>query len=72
VSRALKTALILGALVAVAGIPALVPNSYYCASSCCADQRHPGGLAQPGQRFTGQFSIGHAGFMAIGAYARPS
>ena len=69
--RALKTALILGVLVAVNWLlPALIPNSYYLrVVMLCGINVILAVSLNLVNGFTGQFSIGHAGFMAIGAYA---
>jgi branched-chain amino acid transport system permease protein len=71
VGRALKTALILGALVAINwALPILVPNSYYTRIlMLCGINVILAVSLNLVNGFTGQFSIGHAGFMAIGAYA---
>ena len=69
-ARALKTALLLAVLVAVnALLPTLVPNSYYMRIlMLCGINIILAVSLNLVNGFTGQFSIGHAGFMAIGAY----
>ena len=69
-ARALKTALILGLLVLVNWLlPILIPNSYYFrVIMLCGINIILAVSLNLVNGFTGQFSIGHAGFMAIGAY----
>jgi len=68
--RALKTALLLGVLVLVNWLlPTLIPNSYYFrVIMLCGINIILAVSLNLVNGFTGQFSIGHAGFMAIGAY----
>jgi len=70
VSRALKTLGILIALVAVnVLLPKLIPNSYFLrVIMLCGINVILAVSLNLVNGFTGQFSIGHAGFMAIGAY----
>jgi branched-chain amino acid transport system permease protein len=70
VARALKTLGILIALVAVnVLLPKLIPNSYYLrVIMLCGINVILAVSLNLVNGFTGQFSIGHAGFMAIGAY----
>ncbi len=69
-ARALKTAGILVLLVVLnALMPTLVPNSYYArVIMLCGINVILAVSLNLVNGFTGQFSIGHAGFMAIGAY----
>jgi branched-chain amino acid transport system permease protein len=70
-ARILKTVLILAALVSVnVLLPKLVPNSYFLRIvMLCGINIILAVSLNLVNGFTGQFSIGHAGFMAIGAYA---
>jgi len=70
-ARVLKTILILAVLVAVnVLLPKLVPNSYFLRIvMLCGINIILAVSLNLVNGFTGQFSIGHAGFMAIGAYA---
>ena len=68
--RALKVAGILALLVAINwALPYLVPNSYYVRIiMLCGINIMLAVSLNLVNGFTGQFSIGHAGFMAVGAY----
>ena len=68
--RALKVAGILALLVAINwALPSLVPNSYYVRIiMLCGINIMLAVSLNLVNGFTGQFSIGHAGFMAVGAY----
>jgi branched-chain amino acid transport system permease protein len=70
VVRALKVAGILALLVAINwALPSLVPNSYYVRIiMLCGINIMLAVSLNLVNGFTGQFSIGHAGFMAVGAY----
>jgi len=70
VARALKTLGILALLVAVnVLLPKLIPNSYFLrVIMLCGINVILAVSLNLVNGFTGQFSIGHAGFMAIGAY----
>jgi len=70
VARALKTLGILVALIAVnVLLPKLIPNSYFLrVIMLCGINVILAVSLNLVNGFTGQFSIGHAGFMAIGAY----
>ena len=69
-ARALKTLGILVALIAVnVLLPKLIPNSYFLrVIMLCGINVILAVSLNLVNGFTGQFSIGHAGFMAIGAY----
>jgi branched-chain amino acid transport system permease protein len=71
VARLLKTLAILAVLLAAnALLPILVPNSYFLRIvMLCGINVILAVSLNLVNGFTGQFSIGHAGFMAIGAYA---